>query len=181
MWCRRWNLLVVPALAGCASIVPPELVGQVDRQVTGADLLREPLRYVGRTILVGGEFLLVHNIPEQTELEILERPLRYEEPMVTDRSAGRFLIRQPGFLDPAVYAVGRRVTVVGTVTGVERRKIGEVEYQYPVLESRRLKLWPLQTAYYPYPPSWYDPFWGPCWYGEPFCDPYWLGRRPLLR
>src|SRR3989442_3932400 len=66
MWCRRWSLLVVPALAGCASIVPPELVGQVDRQVTGADLLREPLRYVGRTILVRGEILLVHNIPQQT-------------------------------------------------------------------------------------------------------------------
>ncbi len=178
---RWWGLFLVHVLAGCASIVPPELAGQVNRRVTGADLLGDPERYSGQTVLAGGEILLVRNTPGQTELEILERPLRYEEPMLSDRSAGRFLIRQRGFLDPAVYAVGRRVTVVGTVTGVEQRKIGDVDYRYPVLESRRLKLWPLQMAYYPNLFYRYDPVWGPCWYGEPFCDPFWLRPHPLLR
>ena len=179
----RWRAVPLAlglALAGCASIVPEELAGQVNRGVTGADLIRDPERYRGQTILVGGVILMVRNGPGASEVEILERPLEREEPAITDRSAGRFLIHSSEFLDPAVYAVGRRVTVVGTVVNAVERKIGDVDYRYPVVESRRLKLWPLETVasrYYPYPPYWYDPFWGPLRYRDPFWDPFLRFRR----
>ncbi len=179
---RAWLLGLMPALAlglaGCYSIVPQELADTVNRNVSGADLIREPERYLGDTVVVGGVILMVWNRPGQSELEILERPLEREEPAITDHSAGRFLIHSREFLDPAVFAVGRRVTVVGTVGTDVERKIGDVDYRYPVVESRVLKLWPLETAprYYGYPPYWYDPFWGPYWYRDPFFGPYWRYR-----
>ena len=179
----RWRaapLVLGLVLAGCASIVPQELADQMNRGVTGADLIRDPERHHGRTILVGGVILMVRNSPGASEVEILERPLEREAPAITDRSAGRFLIHSSEFLDPAVYAVGRRVTVVGTVVNAVERKIGEADYRYPVVESRRLKLWPLEIAvsrYDPYPPCWYDPFWGPFWCRDPFWDPFFRLRR----
>src|SRR5437867_728094 len=139
-------LLLVLLLTGCASVVPEDLAGTVNRQVSGADLMRDPERYRGQTVVLGGEILQVRNSGGEAEVEVLERPLSFEEPVLGDQSAGRFLIRHAGFLDPAVYAVGRRVTVVGTVVGQVERKMGDVGYRYPVVESRRLKLWPLETA-----------------------------------
>lgn len=177
-----WRLLPALALAGCATIVPAELASRVDRSVSGADLIRAPEQYRGQTVVIGGEILHVQNMAGESEIEILERPLEYEEPLLTDHSAGRFLVRHKGFLDPAVYAVGRRVTVVGTVQGDVQRKIGDVDYRYPVLESHRLEIWPLETAasrYSRYPPYWYDPFWDPFWYGDPFWyrGPFWYRSR----
>lgn len=172
-------LVALLLLAGCASIVPEELEGTVNRSVTGAGLIRDPEGYRGQTVVVGGAILLVHNRAGESEIEVLERPLEREEPLITDRSAGRFLIRSTEFLDPVVYEVGRRVTVVGTVAGVVERRIDDVTYRYPVVESRRLELWPLATGVsraYPYPPWWYDPFWGPYggpfWYRDPLIDPF---------
>jgi outer membrane lipoprotein len=176
-------LVLALVVAGCASVVPSELATVVNRGITGGDLVRDPGRYRGETVLVGGEILYVQNNPDQTELEVLERPLTFEEPVLDKPSAGRFLVRAGGFLDPAVYEVGRRVTVVGTVAGSTERKIGAADYRYPVLDNRRLKLWPLETAgsYYGYPAYWYDPFWGPFGFYDPGWYPYWYRSRRFAR
>ncbi len=80
----------------------------------------------------------------------------------------------PEFLDPAVYAPGRRITVVGEVVGEEERKIGEVPYRYPVIKVERIRLWPKDVlvgpAYYPYP-------WGFGPFGPYYYDPFYLGAR----
>lgn len=41
----------------------------------------------------------------QTELDIEKRP------QTLDRSAGRFLVKSAGFLDPEIYKEGREITV----------------------------------------------------------------------
>ena len=173
-----WALVALPlALAGCVTVVPSDLAGQVNRQVSGGQLIAEPERYRGQLVVVGGEIIAVNSAPGTTELELLERPLEFDEPVFTDRSGGRFLVRHAGFLDPVVYAVGRRLTVVGTVAEAAERKIGEMSYRYPVVDARHLELWPIKTAfrnYGPYPG--YDPFWGPYWYRDPRWDPYWWSR-----
>jgi outer membrane lipoprotein len=172
-------LLLAVVAAGCASVVPSELAPVVNRSISGADLVRDPERYRGATVVVGGEILHVQNNPADTELEVLERPLTFEEPMLNEPSAGRFLVRAGGFLDPAVHEVGRRVTVVGTVAGAVVRKIGAADYRYPVLDNRRLKLWPFDAPWrgYGYPPYWHDPFWGPFWFYDPVWSPYWYWYR----
>ena len=61
-------------------------------------------------------------------------------------SEGRFIIQTPGFLDPAIYSPGRKLTVAGTVAGKEVRPLGEIEYTYPIIEKRELYLWPEEEA-----------------------------------
>ncbi len=61
--------------------------------------------------------------------------------------------------------------MIGTVSGVEERKVGELPYRYPVIAVERIRLWPQEVAEYgPYYP------WGAWPYG-PYYDPYYFGLR----
>ncbi len=72
----------------------------------------------------------------------------------SDSTNGRFLVRTPEFLDPAIYAPGRRLTVLGTVAGRSERRVGDLPYVYPVISAERIKLWPKETPWVggEYPP-----------------------------
>ena len=67
---------------------------------------------------------------------------------------GAVILSTPQLLHPAVYAEGRRITVIATVTGQEERKIGELPYRYPVISAVDLRLWPKEIAVAPYPAPW---------------------------
>jgi len=162
----RWlGVALAVVLGGCAPVFPREVMRTVDTQVTAEELRRDPIAYKGRRVLVGGEILSTQPRPGQTEIELLARRLRSDDfPERSDRSPGRLLLRSPDFLDPAVYAAGRRITVVGEVTGAEDRKIGELPYRYPIIAVERSHLWPKQElagpAYHPWAawPYYYDPY-----------------------
>ena len=149
-------------VAGCASAFPDEVLQTVDRQLTLAELRQAPDQHVGARVILGGEILATTPQPGQTIIEVLGRRLRGGQvPEWSDRSDGRFLVRSTQFLDPAVYAQGRQITVLGTVTGSEERKLGDLAYRYPLLAAERIVLWP-RPAFDapPYPwPYYYDPFW----------------------
>jgi outer membrane lipoprotein len=97
---------------------------------------------------------------------------REDRPRHGDTSDGRVIVTTPQFLDPEVYAAGRRMTVIATVTGEEERKIAELPYRYPVVAAESIKLWPREVVV-PYPPPW------PYFYPWPY--PYgwrYRGGRP---
>ncbi|HEX4995533.1 MAG TPA: Slp family lipoprotein [Methylomirabilota bacterium] len=169
-----WPVLLVILVGGCATAFPESVMSTVDTRITADELLSQPAAVKGARVILGGDILGVQPSPGLTEIELLTRRLRGDDsPERSDRSPGRALLRTPEFLDPAVYAPGRRITVVGEVTGVEERKIGEVPYRYPVITVERIRLWPkdvvLSPAYYPYP-------WGYSPYG-PYYDPFYIGPR----
>lgn len=66
----------------------------------------------------------------------------------------RFLVSTREFLDPAIYAPGRRLTVLGTVAGRSERRVGDLPYAYPMISAERIKLWPKETPWVSgeYPP-----------------------------
>ena len=68
------------------------------------------------------------------------------EPAVAKESGGRFLVIAPGFLYPANYRPGRKVTVAGVVEGTEIHPLGEAQYTYPVISKRELYLWPSEET-----------------------------------
>lgn len=126
----RVPLLValVVLLDGCVSAFPDEVMRSVDRALTVAELQRGPMAHVNKRVMIGGEILATRPRPGETEMELLSRHLASDgSPERSDLSDGRVLIKTTEFLDPAVYGEGRRVTVVGTVTGEEQRKIGELD------------------------------------------------------
>ena len=143
-------------VAGCAtSPFPEELTRSVDPALTLAELRSNAAAHLGARVILGGEILATLPKPGETEIEILSRPLTAGDvPERSDRTNGRFLVRTREFLDPAVYAPGRRLTVLGAVAGREERRLGDLPYAYPVISAERIKLWPREAPWVggEYPP-----------------------------
>ena len=117
-----------------------------------AQLTADPQAYVGQSALLGGYIIQATNLPQATEIEVLQSPLNGDyRPTGAERSQGRFLVRLKGFADPAVYARGRPLTVIGRVAGSEIRPVGQVQYRYPVIEAVNVHLWQEREQYGYYP------------------------------
>jgi outer membrane lipoprotein len=146
-----------------------------------AEVRADVSTHVGQRVRWGGSVAGVENRANETWLEIVSRPLdSYGRPRPSDESSGRFIAEVKGFLDPAVYAHGRLVTVAGVVRGGLTRSIGKYPYTYVAVEAEAIKLWeqPSQPSYYPYRyyDPWYDPFWPTRpfpWYAPYPLYPYW--------
>ena len=149
---NKWVLLLCAMLAalllsGCAHVISKEVLQEVDASLTFAQILKDPEAYRGKTVLFGGDIIETQNLSDKTLVVILQRPLGSRgEPGAGDVSEGRFIIQTPGFLDPAIYGLGRKLTVAGTVVGKEVRPLGEITYTYPVIEKRELYLWPEEES-----------------------------------
>jgi outer membrane lipoprotein len=125
-------------------VIPSTLAGQVDRTISFASVKQDISSYQGKLILVGGEVLSAKRTKDHTQLQILQLPLDTWLDPVADRmtSQGRFLAYQDEFLDPATFPAGTRITLVGEVTGASTLPLDEIDYVYPVLKIRHLKVWP---------------------------------------
>jgi len=169
-----WALVLGMILAaGCApSVVPPQLMKQVDRGLTLAQARDNPAQAVGKTVLWGGRIIRTVNRPKGTLIEVLQLPLDSQErPEKGYNSSGRFIVAMHGFLDPEIYHKNREVTVVGTVLRVEMLPLGQIKYKYVLLRGKELKLWdkrPDVVQVYPL-----GGFWGPMPPPLPGSYPYW--------
>ncbi len=164
--------ILAALLAGCAPAISPELRRQAVPVPNFRVLQADPAAFEGKLIILGGEVIDVDNRPQETRIRVLQKPLAWDlSPATADTSGGRFVVRYRGYLDPVLYAPGRRLTVAGVVRGSETGRIGDMEYRYPVLEAREIHLWP-QVERLPWDgpagwyPWWYDPRWGtrPWWW-----------------
>jgi outer membrane lipoprotein len=142
----RFFFLAVIALLFATACAPPisrQSLGLVDQEIAFEELTRDPDRYVGRYLLLGGSIVSVRiDSDNGSELEVVQLPTndRGRITAVT-RSAGRFIARADAFHDPAIYHPGRLVTLVGQVVGSQTGRIGEVDYLYPVLTVEEIRLW----------------------------------------
>jgi outer membrane lipoprotein len=164
-------LFLTLLLAGCASDIPRPIREVPAGNIPLEQALKNPEQRRGTAVRWGGAISSVENRRDETWIEIVERPLDGGgQPRDTDKSAGRFLARVQGFLDPAIFAPKRLVTVAGALEGVSTRTIGEHLYTYPVVRADSTYLWPVppktEQPYY-YPPYWYDP-WYPWGYPYPY-------------
>ncbi|MBS0591194.1 MAG: Slp family lipoprotein [Proteobacteria bacterium] len=157
-------------LGGCATI-PAPLTGNDFSTATPQQVVATNAD--GQRVRWGGEIIRVDPHADRTCFEILSRELYADaRPSRRDKSDGRFIACKQGFFDPEVYTRGRDVTVVGSVGGTERRKVGDYDYTFAKVDATEVYMWPKRAAY---PPGYTDPFWGPCW-GNPFWSgPYWGG------
>ena len=139
--------LILLWLAACASTISPEVLKDVDQSIRFEALLKDPDAFQGKTILFGGDIIKTENSQDKTLIVVLQRSLNSDKrPMGGDRSAGRFIVSVPGFLDPAIFPPGRQLTVVGVVAGKEVRALDDIEYIYPVIDRRHLYLWQRKSA-----------------------------------
>ncbi|MBE0510316.1 MAG: Slp family lipoprotein [Chromatiales bacterium] len=181
---RTLFLLPLLWLGACSTV--PQAIRSAPPEAPSLPALREqPASYQGQTLRLGGVIAQLHNRAEDTQIEVVARRLsRGGEPRQEDFSEGRFIATVPGFLDPAIYAQGRRITVSGEFIGTIERPLGELPYRYPQLQASAYYLWPewreqpdprYQHPWYPYGYPYgypyrpgYDPFWSPFWYPYPW-------------
>ncbi len=166
-------LLAGALLASCAP-VSKEVMSRVDETLTYQVVKQDPEVYRGRTVLWGGVIVQTVNRQNETLLFVRQTELDFEKrPKDLDRSAGRFIVRYAGFLDPNIYKEGREITVGGDIAGSQVLPLENTQYTYPMVAAREIHLWekpqPVYPYYYPYYPyyyPYYDPFWGsPFWWG----------------
>lgn len=160
-------LLGVAVLAAC-STVPKEIRIEPPGNPLLVEVRADVERYIGTETRWGGTIIAVENEAVETRIEIVARDLyRNGRPLAGDRSLGRFLALMPGFVDPAVYAEGRDITITGVIIGSEPGMIGEHEYSWPLVRVHHHLLWPSRADMRrDYPPRYfyhYDP-WYPYYY-----------------
>lgn len=177
-------LVLILSLGACASI-PENLRGEYNEGARLAEVQARTDAYIGQEIRWGGIILSVENEHDRSTLEILAYPLdKSSQPKTEELAIGRFLLHSKQFLDPAIYVRDRELTVVGSITGVETKNIGEYGYRYVIVEGRALHLWPQRKEttnsdnygpMYPWYQPWY-PWWDP-WYGYPYPYRHYHPRR----
>lgn len=167
------RLLIILPLAvilyACASGVPEQIRSEPEGSPPLPLVISTPERYLSAPVRWGGTIAHVQNLPGETRIEIVARELAGDgEPKNLDRSEGRFIAIFNRFLDPAIYAVDRNLTVRGQITGSVVKQLGEMDYSYPLVKVEASYLWPKPLPRYDY----YDPFlydpWYPYWYPYPW-------------
>ncbi len=134
-------LTLISLLTACAS-APEFNTAQVDKTLIPSSVSAEPELHTGKTVLWGGIILNTENLSEMTQIEVLAYPLNsIYRPLTSAEPLGRFLIRHPGYLEPATYAQGRELTLIGKVEGVSTGNVGESKYSYSIIGSDQLHLW----------------------------------------
>lgn len=94
-------------------------------------------------VIWGGQIINAANLKTSTQLEVLSYPLSYrQKPQVEEKPQGRFLVTVPGYLETADFAQGRLVTISGVISAIHTGKVGESTYNYPLLETTQVHLWP---------------------------------------
>ena len=153
-------------LISACTTVPEQLEGDypsVKPMDTGPGMLETRVRWGG---------VILETRPEEghTCFEILSRQLETSmRPRNADQTNGRFVACKPGFYDPEVFKKEREVTLTGKIIHIDKRKVGEYDYQFPVVDIEFMTLWPVRRdpAYYyhgPYSPYyWHYPYYGVYW------------------
>ena len=145
------------------------------------ELMANPERFRGETVILGGEIIDAVPTANGTRLNVLQtRTDDAERPGPSDTSQGRFVAMYQGFLDPAIYAKGRQVTVAGVVAGAQAQTVGNTQQTQPLINAQQVYLWPPpQPRYYYAPgPYYYYPFYSPFWPYEPYYAPYYAPFYP---
>ena len=176
---RSYLLLGCLLLAGCAGL--PSAVRDVPvADLTYSQASQNPGNYKDVSVRWGGIIIDVDNEQDFTLVQVLSHPLNYYgRPQTGKPSEGRFVIKSNEFLDPAVYAKDKEITVAGTLQGDIERTIGKKKVRLPLVTSKATYLWPVYQNYpyygYGYPGFGgygFSPYFGYGYYGSPF---YWGG------
>lgn len=156
------------ALVAASACVPAALKGDF-APLTPEEVASGIAPPASQHVRWGGTILSMENKPDRSCFEVLARPLDVDaSPQGGDRSLGRFLACVPGYRDPALFKPGRDITVVGTVSGRERHKVGDFDYQYATVAAQDVVLW----SEAPPPAYVYDPFFYPYLYYPAFAYYY---------
>lgn len=128
-------------LTGCAS--SPLETGEDSVTPFGPAHVLSGEASIGERVIWGGRIAAVRNLTDYTEVTVVSYPLdRADRPRLGAEPGVRFLLHQPGFLEPVQYRPGRYLSVLGRIQGLDRTPVGDYSLELPVLEAEQIHLWP---------------------------------------
>jgi outer membrane lipoprotein len=131
----------------CTYAISPGVAGQADKTILFEKLQADPDSFKGKLVIAGGTIEQTTEVNQGTLIEVTQKPLDYwGKPERTKRTGGRFLVFHPGLLNTMAYAPGIDITIAGEVLGTSSPMIGSKQYDYPILQSKELKLWERETG-----------------------------------
>ena len=160
---RQLRLLFVATLvvyvAACSSHIPPSISEPIKGSADIRQIIANPDAFVSHEIRWAGALLSVENTKTQSKLTIVSFPINDSgRPIVSAHSGGRFIAVVDEFLEPLVYRQHREITVVGRFDRIETGKVGEYNYDFPVVSVEEFYLWPERAQRVDYPQPYYHPF-----------------------
>lgn len=154
-------LLLLSILLSACSSMPTVLKNAPAMDVSLGEAINNADRYRGTPVRWGGTIIEVANETDATEIQVLYYPLDSSaRPRIDKKTQGRFIVRSPSFLDPAIYKKDSIITVTGTLKGTVERAVGKKMLALPLIEIGNIYLWPEEDyrdvyygpymGYYPY-------------------------------
>ena len=141
-------------LSGCTSVLSTSVVQEADDKISFPDLQKQPDRYRGTVVILGGQIVETVVKENETWVQVLQLPLGAQQrPDNAAGSQGRFIVICKRFADPLVYEKGRKITVAGVVEGGRMIMLNERPYNFPVLLERETYLWKTEEVYPAYGPG----------------------------
>ena len=159
-------------ITACSSHIPAEISTPVAGSADIASVISAPDNYINQKVRWGGIILKTENKTDNSQLTLVGFPLDDQgEPQISDQSPGRFIAVLTDFVEPVVYTKDRILTITGKLSGSHTEKVGDFDYEYPVVQVEHYYLWPVKQEpnYDDLPYWWYDPYY-------PWHYPY--PRRP---
>ncbi len=164
-WFSKPLTRVLSVVAGfsllSACISAPETVDFDQPNTSFVRVAQAPDAFVGYDVRWGGIVARVENLEHDTLVEIVNLPLDSRaRPLGNANTAGRFIARVQGFLDPLIYKQGKEITVVGILNDPMPGQIGQHQVNFPVVDSTGHHLWERRQSHQHISvfSSW-DPFW----------------------
>lgn len=156
---------LVMFLSACSSNVPPNIREPFEASPGLSQVLINPESYLSQRLRWGGIILSTENRQNGSQMTIVAFPLNDSgRPRVSGHSPGRFIAVVDEFLEPLVYSRDREITVIGKLVKTEALKVGEYDYDYPVIEVDEFYLWPPKPEVIDYNPPFYGPYYRPYYY-----------------
>jgi len=142
-------------LSSCAS--KPPLVLQLPESEQSVSLNASDLKQsIGKTVRWGGTIIETKNNKDSTQIIILGYPLDSQaRPNTYAQNSRRFIANFNYFLEPDTYTDKRKITVIGKLDRLEDSKIGDFNYEYPVVSVEKHAIWST-SRFYEYDPYYYN-------------------------
>ncbi len=175
---RHLLLIFILSLSACSNL-PPAIEDAPLYDISYSQATRNIAQFKDAPVRWGGVVIDVENEQNFSLVQVLYYPLNsYGRPRLDKANEGRFLIKSPKFLDPAVYTKDTELTVAGTLNGDIERTVGNKSLRLPLISANVIYLWPVYVPgnYYGYGGYGYGgfgygyPYYG--YYGYPY---YWGG------
>ena len=134
-------LLSAVLLPACASQIPEQTRSASSRNSPEASARAGTQRFNGEHVRWGGTIAAVEKRESQTWIEVDRCHLSNNGMPGKSHREGQFLARLEGNVDPAMYARGRHLTVVGDLENENSGAIDGYAYQQPVVNVEMHHLW----------------------------------------